>query len=347
MPTNPPFYMRAGRRTVAGILVAVVFGAVLWWNFSIRSGNDARQDDAFVVAVSIPPLASIAEQIIQDDGEVVTLLPSGSSPHAYEPQPQDVINAQRANLFVVVGENFDDWVLPFVPEDAVRLDTASSSGIERITLPDGDVAVFSEPHSDESHEDEHAGEGVTHSHGLGFDPHVWLSATNGALIAERYGEVFADYDPEHADLYRERATELASQLRALAGELGEHAEIEQVAFISMHDGWRTFADAQDLFVAGAVEEIPGKVPSPQQLLVLTDAAESGAAQFIATEPQLSAQVATTLACDLGLPTVVLDPLGGEGIEGRETYQDLLRYNVEAVDEGLRKASQPEFNPCSQ
>ena len=42
-----------------------------------------------------------------------------------------------------------------------------------------------------------------------------------------------------------------------------------------------------------------------------------------------------IAQELGGKVLMLDPLGGEGVAGRDHYIDLMRYNVGVLEEALR------------
>ena len=45
------------------------------------------------------------------------------------------------------------------------------------------------------------------------------------------------------------------------------------------------------------------------------------------EPQLSSNAAQALARETGARVGLMDPYGGTGVPGRESYLDLMRYNV--------------------
>src|SRR2546427_9382734 len=61
------------------------------------------------VVATIFPLADLVHQIGKEHVEVVTLLPSGASPHTFEPTPSQVRDLAHAEVFVCVGAGLDGW----------------------------------------------------------------------------------------------------------------------------------------------------------------------------------------------------------------------------------------------
>jgi len=53
-----------------------------------------------------------------------------------------------------------------------------------------------------------------------------------------------------------------------------------------------------------------------------------------SEPQLSAKAATAIAEEANVRVLMLDPLGGEGIPGRDSYLDLMRYNLNVMRQAM-------------
>lgn len=53
-----------------------------------------------------------------------------------------------------------------------------------------------------------------------------------------------------------------------------------------------------------------------------------------TEPQLGEVGVRALADEIGATVETLDPLGGPGIPGRESYFELLRYNAGVLSRAL-------------
>jgi ABC-type Zn uptake system ZnuABC Zn-binding protein ZnuA len=63
-----------------------------------------------LVVVTITPLKLIAEQLLDSETPVATLLPGGVSPHAYDPLPSAVRTVSSAQLLLAIHPDVDGWV---------------------------------------------------------------------------------------------------------------------------------------------------------------------------------------------------------------------------------------------
>ncbi len=46
------------------------------------------------IITSIHPYDALVQEIVGENAEVIQMLPSGASPHTFDPTPQDVINLE-------------------------------------------------------------------------------------------------------------------------------------------------------------------------------------------------------------------------------------------------------------
>ncbi len=56
---------------------------------------------------------------------------------------------------------------------------------------------------------------------------------------------------------------------------------------------------------------------------------------IFAEPQFSTKAADAIAGDSGAEVLLLDPIGGPGLAGRDSYIALMRYNVGQMGEAMK------------
>jgi len=82
------------------------------------------------VGATIFPLYDIARQVAGPVADVILILPSGASPHTFEPTPSAVRSLAGANALLVIGHGLDDW--------AVRL--ARGAAVSRLVRVDAGVA---------------------------------------------------------------------------------------------------------------------------------------------------------------------------------------------------------------
>ena len=61
------------------------------------------------VVTSIFPLYDFSRQIGGEIAEVKLLLPPGMEAHSFEPTPRDMVEIDKANLFIYMGREMEPW----------------------------------------------------------------------------------------------------------------------------------------------------------------------------------------------------------------------------------------------
>jgi ABC-type Zn uptake system ZnuABC Zn-binding protein ZnuA len=293
-------------------------------------GRDRPAGGELPAAVAtIAPLADFARSVAGPGWTVRTVIPPGTSPHVFEPEPSDLRKLAGAKVVVVAGAGYDDWMrkaLAACASEARVHDAARTLGIG----PGREEHEEERGASEEGPHVDHEG----HAHGvLGEDPHWWLSPVLASESLAPLAESFASVDPIHADGYRRRAREYAVELLALDRELAlVLAPLRGKRFVSAHRAWVYFAERYGLVEAASIEPIPGREPSPRELKALVEEGRRGGLGRLFTEPQFPPAAARVVAREARLALTLVDPIGG--FPGRETYPALMRFNAAAFRQGL-------------
>jgi ABC-type Zn uptake system ZnuABC Zn-binding protein ZnuA len=304
------------------------------------SGRPAAGTATKPVAVAtIAPLGDLVRSVAGPGWTVRTVIPPGTSPHVFEPEPSDLRKLVDARLVVVAGAGYDDWMrraLAACASGARVHDAADSIGIgPGKALPEAGAHDGHGEHEAEGHGNGEGHEG--HAHGiLGEDPHWWLSPVLAAKSLGPIAEALAAVDPAGAEGYRRRARETEESYLALDREIAEAlAPLRGKRFVSAHRAWVYFADRYGLVEAASIEPVPGREPSPHELKALVDEGRRGGLGRLFTEPQFPPAAARVVAREARLELTLVDPIGG--VPGRETYPALMRFNADAFSRGLRAA----------
>ncbi len=300
-------------------------------------GRERVEEKRVQAVTTIFPLGDILQQIGGEKAEVTVLLPQGSSPHTFEPTVDQARAVSEAELIVFVGGGLDDW--------AVKMDAPSPRETRVIELME-ELEEFLmdyravELEGEEGEHDRHAHEeteGADHHHHGPHDPHVWMDpllVRDG--IAPLLTAELKRILPEAGDYFEENLQEFKEELTALHREIKNEVEgFAQTRFISYHSAWGYFAARYGLEEIASIEEFPGKEPSARWLAALVDLAEEHQIDVIFAEPQLSKRAAEVISEEINGEVLVLDPLGGEGLEGRDSYLELLRYNTAIFRKALK------------
>lgn len=294
-----------------------------------KSSINRPLEDKPIVAATVFPLADLARQLGGGEIQVVTLLPAGASPHTFEPTPKEMKAVSQAGLLVSVGAGLDVWGQKLIKAIGVNVpEVVVGEGLE--LLP-----VGNHRHREE-HSDAHHGEHDDHYHDGSGDPHVWLDPV---LVKEEIAPMLAEALikewPQLTDLIQSNLLGLQQELTALDQEYRDTLALcPNRKFISFHATWGYLAHRYELEEIASVLEYPGQEPSARWLAELTDLARENKVEAVMIEPQFNPRPAELLAEEIEGKVFVLDPLGGEGVEGRDSYIQLLRYNLAVLKEAL-------------
>ncbi|MBL8112775.1 MAG: zinc ABC transporter substrate-binding protein, partial [Acidobacteria bacterium] len=223
-----------------------------------------------------------------------------------------------AALVARIGAGYDDWM--------GRLAAACASRAVQLEL--APAAGIGPAHSGAAHDHDHV-----HELSEETDPHFWLSPPRAIRALPAIAKALSQADPRGRAGYESRAASTALDLLALDAELAARlAPLRGAAFVSAHPAFTHFAARYGLVQAASVEPVPGREPSPRALASLIHLARDHRLRVIFTEPQFPEAAARMIARDAGLGVTLVDPIGG--VDGRNTYEELLRFNAAAFLAGL-------------
>jgi zinc transport system substrate-binding protein len=294
-----------------------------------------------IAIASIFPVADIVQQVGGERWDVLTLLPAGASAHTYEPTPEQVRQFAQASVFFQVGLGLEFWLEKLVraAKNPALVPVDLSDGIDTIPTPSPELPRMPRkgarrellPHQHHTSTEE------SHSHRAGIpDAHYWLDPIRMLQVVRRIEQELIKVDPEAAGLYTERAQRVRTDLELLHAEIMQHtAGLSNRRFIALHAAWTYFAPRYNLVQAAVIEPFPGREPSPRYLAGLAQLMRREQVGAVVIEPQLSTTAAQALARESGARVGLMDPYGGPGVPGRESYVNLMRYNAAALAELLQ------------
>lgn len=297
----------------------ILFFIICWWACSSSPPESQR----IKVTASIFPLADIIGHIGGDRVDVDVLIPPGASPHVFEPTPEAFRRFARTQLFVMVGAGLEFWAEKLV-------DATAGSHLVVIQASDGvSLIPLLRHHHQMPHE---AQEGHGHEEG---NPHVWLDPVAMKSLAERIAAALEDLDPGHAGEYRRRLQGYLERLDVLDEEIREVVSGFRIRqYVTFHPAWSYFSRRYGLEEVGVIQESPGRDPTPRQIETIVQDIRRYQIQAVFAEPQYSQAAANAIAQEAGVRVLLLDPLGGPNLPGRDSYIGLLEYNLEIMREAM-------------
>ncbi len=244
-----------------------------------------------IVVETIGPLGALLREIVGDAVKVETLMPPGASPHTFEPKPSDLVNASKARLIVANGV-LDDWV------------TKVAGGVEVVKLFDAMMIIssYAPIFDDENNKGEL----------FEINPHYFIDPipikiflyTLEAKLSEKYPEITG---------LSERVKKLTLDLDLVVSNWkAKFANLKGKKFFATHATYPYLARTIGMGYAGAVQEFPGREPTPAWIAQLDKRAKDEGVGYIIIEPELPNQAAETIAKEAGLTVIRLSPNTAEG-----------------------------------
>ncbi|OGW32613.1 MAG: hypothetical protein A2X59_02150 [Nitrospirae bacterium GWC2_42_7] len=299
---------------VFNFLCLFIFFFLVFNDLSCASSEKLR------VVASIAPLADFAKQVGGDKADVLLLLPPGASGHTYEPSPRMMQKTSKAQVFIKIGAGLEFW--------ADKLITAANRDVIVVNCSEGIELI--------------EGNGHSHDHDKGFklnnihtaDPHIWLDPVICITIVKKIEDSFSKADPVNSSYYKKNAAAYLTKLSALDREIEEKVKTFSIKeYVTFHQAWNYFSRRYGLRVAGVIEESPGKEPSPKHISKILKELKRINIKVVFAEPQSSAKIAEAIAREAGGKVLTLDPVGGQ--KDRETYIELMRYNLAVLEKAMK------------
>jgi zinc transport system substrate-binding protein len=277
---------------------------------SVIAASNSYAEKIKVIA-SIAPLADFAKQVGGERVDVRLLLPPGASPHIFEPTPKTMEDISDARVFVKIGAGLEFWAEKLI----------QASGNKRLIIVDSSSGI---PLIREYH-----------SHGPGCaDPHIWLDPVIASSIVTKIEKALIEADPQGAEFYKQNAYMYKKKLSQLNDYISAKVKTFRIKeYVTFHPAWNYFSKRYGLRVAGVIEESPGKEPSPRHLEKIIKEINRIGSRVVFVEPQFNPKIAEVIAKESNARVLSLDPIGGQ--ENRETYIDMMKYNISVMESVMR------------
>lgn len=258
------------------------------------------------VMVSILPQKTFVEAIGGDKVKVSLMVQPGNSPHTYEPKPSQMKDIAKADIYFIIGVEFEKvWLQKFRDLNAGMVISDLSQGAKKREMEVHHHEGKEEGHEayhDHDHEDEHD---ETH-HSL--DPHIWTAPYNVSLIASNIYHALSKLDPENASYYKKNLEQFKANIEKTDKKIREILADtpEGTPFMVFHPAWGYFAEAYGLEQLPV--EIEGKEPKPRELMSLVKEAKEHKVKAIFTQPEFSDATARLISKELGIKVIKVSPL---------------------------------------
>jgi zinc transport system substrate-binding protein len=304
--------MRTARQLIAAAAAIVVVFSGLG---SCSSDSAATAPSgAPVIAAAFYPIEELVRSVGGESVDIFTLVPPGQEAHDYEPTAQQVGKLQSAQVVFYLGDGFQPDVekaVASLPDSVRKIDLLKSVNL----LPVTDAL--------QGTEGEVEGEVLTG----GNDPHVWLDPQNMITMAKVVAESL------HTD-----ASSYVTQLQELDQSFTDGlAHCRSHVIVTSHRAFEYLAHRYGLRQIPIAGISPTEEPSAKTLEAVANAASANNVTTIYFETGVPADLAKTVADEIGAKTAVLDPLeslSSDQIDSGATYISVMTEDLATLRAGL-------------
>ena len=259
----------------------------------------------------------MASRVAGEFCQVESITKAGAEIHDYEPTPDDLKRAQKAQLILNNGLGLERWFERFVDDSpAQRADL--SEGITAIPIAEGDYQGQA-------------------------NPHAWMSPTNGKIYVENIVRALSNLVPGHAKDFKANGDAYKKELDNISSHL-----IEELS--TLPESQRTLVTCEGAFsylcrdtnmkelylwAVNAADE-----GTPQQIAKVVETVKAQQIPAVFCESTVSPKAMQQVADETGavLKTDEKNILYVDSLSEADgpvpTYLDLLQHDADAIVSGL-------------
>ena len=278
--------------------------------------NTGAVEAKFKVVTTFTVIQDIAQNVAGDAAEVQSITKPGAEIHDYQPTPQDIAQAQSADLIIWNGLNLERWFERFFQNMKNVPAVVATDGITPVSIYEG----------------EYSGKP---------NPHAWMSTSNALIYIENIKNAFIKYDPQNAKTYEENATRYAEKIKPLDRPLRE-----KMAQVPENKRWLVTSEGafgyltkdygfKEVYLWPINAEQQG---TPKQVRKVIDAVRKNNIPVVFSESTISPKPMKQVAKETGAKyggVLYVDSLSNK--DGPvPTYIDLLNVTVSTIVKGFEK-----------
>lgn len=266
--------------------------------------GDKPREFRIEVYASVEPIASLVSYL----GEFIeaeVLIPSWANPHGYEPKPQDIKKLGQADLFVLVGANFEPQWIERLIESSESVPVIYLANI----LTDADVT----------------------------NPHIWLSLRNAIKILSVIKDTLKRFIPVSVVTLLESNFKLMERrIKSLDSLYTERFNsLKDRKFASLHRAWSYIANDYSLQEIAVMQVEHERGPGPRTVKRFIETIESERVKVVFADRFVPKDFIDLIKRETECKVLILEPIGG----GAPSlgYLELMENNLKKIYRALSDA----------
>ncbi len=264
-----------------------------------------------VIYTDFYPTQYFTRRITGDLADVVCPVPPDEDAIFWKPDAETIARYQQADLIVLNGAGFAQWVAQATLPDSRVVETANPFKSEWITYENAVVH-------------KHGNEGE-HSH-EGLDGHTWVDPVNAKIQA---GEILAALLrewPEHKEAFEKGFASLATDLDAL--DAGFRALASDIPLLTSHPAYNYIARRYGWKIHN-LDLDPETMPDDATFATIKEILVDFPAKSLLWESAPTPEIAARFQSELGLASKVFSPCE---LKDTDDYLTVMQANLAAMEQ---------------
>lgn len=294
--------VNAAIAAIAVIIPLLSFGV---WNSEASIIENSQEKSKIVAIASFYPLYEFTKELGGDKVAVSLLVPNGIEPHDWEPSIRDIQRIEKADLVIINGNGFENWVEKIDSSKITIINSGKSFG------------WLNEENSDS------------------VDFHYWLNPLSAKLQIQAITDGLIKIDPENSNYYKNRKNIYDLKLDELHIKIKNELRGCKKDFITFHDSFSYFAHEYDLNQHTIIQSNdPHSEPTLKKLENIIQLANSLGINVIFAEEGMKQRTSQVIADELDGKVLVLSSL--EIVSDNSSYIQKMENNLSNLKEALCK-----------
>jgi zinc transport system substrate-binding protein len=236
------------------------------------------------VTTTIYPLYSVVKEVGGQNVALNNLIPFGTEPHEFEPNPKDMAVLSKSDIFITSGEVMEPWSVKII----------KSMDIENKTY---DMSKHVKLATHKEFDD-----------GKTYDPHYWLSFDNYIKMIKNVETLLIEKDLENKEVYEKNASIYLEKITALQKEYQVLKTCKNKKVVVNHDAFGYLADDYGITQYSISGMSPDEKPSAKQIADLIKIVKTEKINTVFFEEFASDKTAKTIAQEANVKTDALRPV---------------------------------------
>lgn len=276
---------------------------LLFLIFFLSACQNTSSNNKLDVYVSVYPVYDLVQKIGQDKINLVQVMPNQVDAHHWQPSTQDIINLEKADLFIYHGAGFEHWI------DTV-LDSINNENLKTIETSKAITLLSSDQQ---------------------VDPHTWLDINKAKKQMAYIKDSLIKADSANKDFYESNYQKYAKEFDALNKEyLNELSKVKNNDIVVNHQAFSYLASAYNLNQHALVGIETESEPSAKKIADMIKFIKANNISAIFYESEDTKKVINTIALETNTKKLLLTPiesLSKEQIDNNDDYLSLMKQNL--------------------